>query len=284
MRRALALAIDRDRLTRRVTKAGELPANHLTPDGTALDGNLFFTTDTFPGQAFDGIFYFSGRGLNWDMFGHHPDSADPLGRLTCTPDANGYNTGDPTAVNYFEWCQDHNKPLEANPFGDVASGGPATLPNPNIFANGAWYGGTPYFGPDAALRADTTLRNDANGGGLSGCVTGNTILTAPAGTNPNPNCTNLQPANTQANPPNERGWAFTGGEYVDRVNGFSFLGEAYVASDPEYAARVSVPLAQMLEPDESDLYYVFAIRLADVWSDFVILSRSELDLQSERDS
>jgi putative glutathione S-transferase len=40
----------------------------------------------------------------------------------------------------------------------------------------------------------------------------------------------------------ERGWAFTGGEYVDPVNGFSFLSEAYVASDPEYEARVSVPV------------------------------------------
>jgi len=35
VRRALAMAIDRDRLTRRVTKAGELPTDHLTPDGTA---------------------------------------------------------------------------------------------------------------------------------------------------------------------------------------------------------------------------------------------------------
>ena len=35
VRKAMALAIDRERLTRRVTKAGELPADHLTPDGTA---------------------------------------------------------------------------------------------------------------------------------------------------------------------------------------------------------------------------------------------------------
>src|SRR5216683_1336054 len=52
----------------------------LTPSGQNLAGNLFFTTDTFPGQAFDGIFYFTGRGLNWDMFGHNPGSADPLGK------------------------------------------------------------------------------------------------------------------------------------------------------------------------------------------------------------
>ena len=195
----------------------------LTPDGAALAGLLMFNTDTTPGQAFDGIFYFSGRGLNWDMFGHNPTSKDPLGNVSCTPDAYGYNTGFPStdatyssttpnaaaaqAVNYYEWCQDHNKPVEANPFGDVPSGGPATLPNPNIFANGAWYGGTPYFGPDATLRADTTLRNDNNPAG-QGCVTGTTVVTAPAGTNPTPNCSNLQPSNIQANPANERGWAF----------------------------------------------------------------------------
>jgi len=40
----------------------------------------------------------------------------------------------------------------------------------------------------------------------------------------------------------ERGWAFTGGEYVDHVNGFSFLSEAYAASDPEYDGRFSVPV------------------------------------------
>jgi putative glutathione S-transferase len=40
----------------------------------------------------------------------------------------------------------------------------------------------------------------------------------------------------------ERGWAFTGGEYVDPVNGFGYLSEAYVASDPAYDARVTVPV------------------------------------------
>ena len=40
----------------------------------------------------------------------------------------------------------------------------------------------------------------------------------------------------------QRGWAFTGGEYVDAVNGFEFLSEAYVATDPAYDARVTVPV------------------------------------------
>jgi FtsP/CotA-like multicopper oxidase with cupredoxin domain len=152
----------------------------------ALAGPLLFTTTTTPGLAFDGIFYWTGRGLNWDPYGHNAASTDPLAKLPCTPDANGYNTSAPTAINYYEWCQDHNKPLEVAPFGDVAAGGPTTLPNPNILTNGAWYGGSPYLGPDATLRA-----------------------VAPAcAITTNANCSSQQPSNTQANPPNERGYAF----------------------------------------------------------------------------
>ena len=40
----------------------------------------------------------------------------------------------------------------------------------------------------------------------------------------------------------ERGWAFSGGEYVDGVNGFRFLAEAYDATDPGFEGRVSVPV------------------------------------------
>ncbi|MBZ5656550.1 MAG: multicopper oxidase family protein [Acidobacteriia bacterium] len=122
------------------------PANNLA-------GPLLFTTTTTPGLAMDGIYYWTGKGLNWDAYGHNPSSSDPNATLSCTPDANGYNTGAPTAINYFEWCQDHNKPLQAAPFGDVAGGGPATLPDPNIFANGPWFGGSPYLGPNATVRA-----------------------------------------------------------------------------------------------------------------------------------
>jgi hypothetical protein len=166
-----------------------------------LAGLLMFNTDTTPGEAFDGIFYFTGRGLNWDAYGHHPGSSDPYATVSCTADANGYNTAVTTfdklhTINYYEWCQDHNKPLEVAPFGDVAAGGPATLPNPNIFTNGPWYGGTPYLGPDATIR----------GGGTQNCLTTGGVT---SGTNaPSSPCTNLQPFNTQANPANERGWAY----------------------------------------------------------------------------
>jgi FtsP/CotA-like multicopper oxidase with cupredoxin domain len=143
-----------------------------------LAGPLLFTTTTTPGLAMDGIFYWTGKGLNWDAYGHRPSSSDPLGKLPCVADANGYYTSVPTALNYYEWCQDHNKPMQAAPFGDVANGGPVTLPDANLFTNGAWYGGSAYLGPDATTRA-----------------------VGPTGTTP--------PSGTIANPPgSEAGFAF----------------------------------------------------------------------------
>ncbi len=40
----------------------------------------------------------------------------------------------------------------------------------------------------------------------------------------------------------DRGWAFSGGEYVDSVNGFQFLSEAYLKSDSAFDDRVTVPV------------------------------------------
>ena len=208
-----------------VLSSSTTPISYTTPGGTPVSGPplaglLMFNTDTTPGQAFDGIFYFTGRGLNWDPYGHHAPltgttagtpASDPIGdgsaTLPCTPDVNGYNTGAPTAINYFEWCQDHDKPVQVNPFGDVAAGGPVTLPDPNVFTNGPWYGGTAYLGPDASLRAtmETCVGNPY------GATPGNpTTLSGGPGT-PAVNtasCTTSLPSNTQANPANERGWAF----------------------------------------------------------------------------
>lgn len=155
-------------------------------DNASPAGPLLFTTTTTPGMAMDGIFYWTGKGLNWDVYGHvdgglYTDPAFPayLGKpVVCTPDANGYYTADPMAPNYYEWCQDHNKALETHAFGQVGSGGPVTLPDANILTNGTWYGGSPYLGPDATVRA-----------------------VGPTGTTP--------PSGTVANPPtSEAGFAF----------------------------------------------------------------------------
>jgi FtsP/CotA-like multicopper oxidase with cupredoxin domain len=121
-----------------------------------LAGPLLFTTTTTPGQTIDGIFVWTGKNLNWDVYGHRP-SAGTTDTSTavqpCTADANGYYTTNPAAPNYYEWCGDHNKALESHPFGDVGGGGPVTLPDPNILTNGSWYGGSAYLGPDATVRA-----------------------------------------------------------------------------------------------------------------------------------
>jgi FtsP/CotA-like multicopper oxidase with cupredoxin domain len=141
-------------------------------DSNSLAGPLLFTTTTTPGQAFDGIFYWTAKGLNWDAYGHNPTSTDTIAKLPCTPDANGYNTGDPTAINYYEWCQDHNKPVQTAPFGDVAGGGPVTLPDPNILTNGPWYGGSPYLGPNATVRATGPTGTTPPSGTIANSPTG----------------------------------------------------------------------------------------------------------------
>ena len=125
-----------------------------------LAGPLLFTTTTTPGQTLDGIFQWTGKGLNWDVYAHGiSPQGTPVTADDCVADDNGYYTRDSagnsvqTAANYYEWCPDHNRPLEAKPFGSVGAGGPVTLPDPNILANGAWYSGSPYLGPDANLRS-----------------------------------------------------------------------------------------------------------------------------------
>jgi putative glutathione S-transferase len=47
-----------------------------------------------------------------------------------------------------------------------------------------------------------------------------------------------------------RGWAFTGGEFVDHANGFSFLAEAYAATDPSFGERYSLPVLWDTETNE----------------------------------
>jgi len=226
-------------------------ANATATNPPRLAGRMEFDTDTTPGQAFDGIFYWSGKGLGWDIYAHtfptvnaviatahevghtvtiatglplpptvavgqsvtvaglaagydgtftiqslsagtncstaaspgicvltytdsHTGLLPSTNTLTasititestpttpdphpCHPDANGYYTTNSipaaplTAPNYYEWCADHNHPLETNPVGQVGGGGPMTLPDPLIMTNGLWYNGTPYLGRDAVV-------------------------------------------------------------------------------------------------------------------------------------
>src|SRR5437016_3881731 len=81
-----------------LARDGNLILANETATPAHLAGPLLFTTTTTPGLAMDGIFYWTGKGLNWDVYGHAPggvytDTAFPayLGLpVVCTPDANGY--------------------------------------------------------------------------------------------------------------------------------------------------------------------------------------------------
>jgi hypothetical protein len=99
-----------------------------------LAGPLIFTFPTVSGQSVDALFTWTGKGLNWDVYGHN-DATNPA---TCIPDSQGFYTTASGAkggeANYGEYCLDHNKPI------------PITPPDPQIVANGLWYGGTPYLG------------------------------------------------------------------------------------------------------------------------------------------
>jgi FtsP/CotA-like multicopper oxidase with cupredoxin domain len=122
-------------------------------NSAALAGPLYYTVPTVSGQSQDLLFTYTAKGLNWDIYGHSlmpfavanpsvvgPSTTGNGDPTPCYPDTNGYYTTKSTpaapvaAANYYEWCADHNRPI------------PITPPDPQIVANGLWYGGTPYLG------------------------------------------------------------------------------------------------------------------------------------------
>jgi len=90
----------------------------------------------------------------------------------------------------------------------------------------------------------------------------------------------------------ERGWAFTGGEYTDPVNGFRFLGQAYAANDPDYDDRLSVPVLwdkethRIVNNESADILRMYttafdglATREFDLWPE---PHRDEIDVLNTR--
>ena len=87
------------------------------------------------------------------------------------------------------------------------------------------------------------------------------------------------------------GWAFTGGEFVDHANGFRFLSEAYVATDPTFDDRVTLPVlwdtvtGQIVSNESGDLlrmlnraFDAFAVRDVDLCPEPL---RDEIDALNE---
>jgi glutathionyl-hydroquinone reductase len=79
----------------------------------------------------------------------------------------------------------------------------------------------------------------------------------------------------------ERGWAFPGGRYVDDINGFDFLAQAYEATDPAYDDRISVPVlwdkqtGTIVSNESADIVRMFGSAFDDV------AGNPELDLYPE---
>ncbi len=90
----------------------------------------------------------------------------------------------------------------------------------------------------------------------------------------------------------QRGWAFTGGEFTDPVNGFQFLAEAYEATEPGFEARVSVPVlwdrqgGRIVNNESGDIVRMLNSAWAEVADSGVDLYpeplRAEIDVLNEQ--
>ncbi len=75
----------------------------------------------------------------------------------------------------------------------------------------------------------------------------------------------------------DRGWAFTGGEYTDPINGWEFLSEGYLASDPTFDQRVTVPVlwdkqtGRIVNNESSEVIRILDSGFGDLANDTVTL-------------
>jgi len=99
-----------------------------------------FTLRTVPGETYDAIFEWTGKGLGWDVYGTTAQFPH-----TCAPDANGF---DPATR---EWCDDHNKAI------------PVVLPNLQDITIGPHYSGSPYLGRFGTLPPGSVMLNENAG-------------------------------------------------------------------------------------------------------------------------
>jgi hypothetical protein len=128
-------------------------------DATKLAGPLLFTLPTLPGQTADLLYSWTGQGLNWDVYGTQEhkcngvtvaQAAHPTAAQQAALTSNGGFD-----LTTKEYCLDHGKGI------------PVIPPDPNIVANGQWYGGTPYLGLsnfDPTKLAPGTLNQNPNAG------------------------------------------------------------------------------------------------------------------------
>ena len=90
----------------------------------------------------------------------------------------------------------------------------------------------------------------------------------------------------------DRGWAFTGGEFVDAVNGSAFLSEKYLATDPAFDGRLTVPVLwdtqteKIVSNESGDILRMLNSGFGDLADNSIDLypepHRAEIDLLNDR--
>lgn len=108
--------------TRLVAKDGRLLQS--APGAGPDIGPDLFTIQAVPGETYDALFEWTGKGLGWDIYGTGPGFEHG-----CT-DANNDGFDDAT----MEYCDDHGKPF------------PVVLPDVSDLTLGGFYSGSPFLG------------------------------------------------------------------------------------------------------------------------------------------
>ncbi|MDH4109076.1 MAG: multicopper oxidase domain-containing protein [Gammaproteobacteria bacterium] len=112
----------------------------MSSDGLTADlGRSDNTLNSAPKQSVDMIWTWTGKDLNWDIYGPEGNVAHPA----CCTDAVDNRTGAAGPDGYddasWEWVADHGKPL------------PVTLPGVQDLTLGGWWSGSPFLGDVGAL-------------------------------------------------------------------------------------------------------------------------------------
>ncbi len=155
---ALALAHPGDKVLVREVNAGSdsHPFHHhgenlrfvardgrvLSSDGLTADlGRSDNTLNSAPKQTVDMIWTWTGKGLNWDIYGstQGPMGGPQYAHVCIDDDGDGFGDEAFGSSYEHEYCLDHNKPF------------PVTLPGVGELGLGGWWSGSPFLGDTGGL-------------------------------------------------------------------------------------------------------------------------------------
>ncbi|MCK9529943.1 MAG: multicopper oxidase domain-containing protein [Gammaproteobacteria bacterium] len=91
-----------------------------------------YTIAAVPGQTYDALFSWTGKGLGWDVYGHA--TGDGSQCVDTVNNRTGAGSPDGFDDTTWEYCADHAKPF------------PVVLPEYQDLVFGAWYSGSPFLG------------------------------------------------------------------------------------------------------------------------------------------